>query len=44
MEAKLSSATREVIISDKGRTVLIGDRINPTGKRELAQALKTDDL
>ncbi len=43
METKLSSATKEVVISDK-RTVLIGERINPTGKKKLAEALKLGDF
>jgi 5-methyltetrahydrofolate--homocysteine methyltransferase len=44
METRLSSATREVIISDKQPTVLIGERINPTGKKRLAAALLAGDL
>ena len=44
METKLTSATREVIISDERPTVLIGERINPTGKRKLTKALQNGDL
>ncbi len=44
METRIWSATREVIIGDDHPTVLIGERINPTGKRKLAQALKSGDL
>ena len=44
METRVSSATREVIISDKQPTVLIGERINPTGKKRLAAALLAGDL
>jgi 5-methyltetrahydrofolate--homocysteine methyltransferase len=44
METRLSSATREVIVSDKQPTVLIGERINPTGKKRLAAALLAGDL
>jgi len=44
METRISSATREVIISDKQPTVLIGERINPTGKKRLAAALLAGDL
>ncbi|WP_407312362.1 dihydropteroate synthase [Desulfosporosinus sp. SB140] len=43
METRLSSSTKEVIISEK-RTTLIGERINPTGKKKLAEALKIGDL
>ncbi|MCK4795156.1 MAG: dihydropteroate synthase [Desulfobacteraceae bacterium] len=44
METRISSATREVIIGDKQPTVLIGERINPTGKKRLAAALLAGDL
>ncbi len=44
METRVSSATREVIISDKQPTVLIGERINPTGKKRLAAALLAGNL
>jgi 5-methyltetrahydrofolate--homocysteine methyltransferase len=44
METKVSSAKMEVIISDSGPTVLIGERINPTGKKRLAEALKAGDF
>lgn len=44
METRISSATREVIISDKQPTVLIGERINPTGKKRLAAALLAGNL
>ena len=44
METRISSAKKEVIISDSGPTMLIGERINPTGKKKLAGALKTGDL
>jgi 5-methyltetrahydrofolate--homocysteine methyltransferase len=44
METKVSSRSREVIIGDTQPTVLIGERINPTGKKKLAEALKVDDL
>ena len=33
METKLTSATKEVIISSNRPKVLIGERINPTGKK-----------
>ncbi|HUT67020.1 MAG TPA: dihydropteroate synthase [Dehalococcoidales bacterium] len=44
METKVSSAKKEVIISIDRPTVLIGERINPTGKKRLAEALKAGDL
>ena len=43
METLLSSSTKEIIISEK-RTALIGERINPTGKKKLAEALKVGDM
>ncbi len=42
MLTRLSSATREVTIG-QGPTVLIGERINPTGKKKLAAALTEGD-
>jgi 5-methyltetrahydrofolate--homocysteine methyltransferase len=44
METKISSAKREVVISDSGPTILIGERINPTGKKKLAAALKAGNF
>jgi 5-methyltetrahydrofolate--homocysteine methyltransferase len=44
METKVSSPSTEVIIGDSQPTVLIGERINPTGKKKLAEALKVGDL
>jgi 5-methyltetrahydrofolate--homocysteine methyltransferase len=44
METKISSAKREIVISDSGPTILIGERINPTGKKKLAAALKAGDF
>jgi 5-methyltetrahydrofolate--homocysteine methyltransferase len=44
METIVSSLSKEVIIGDNQPTVLIGERINPTGKRKLAEALKAGDL
>ena len=44
METKVTSATKEVVIGDERRTVLIGERINPTGKKKLAEALQTGNL
>lgn len=44
METKVTSGEKEVIISDQRPTVLIGERINPTGKKRLAEALRAGDL
>jgi 5-methyltetrahydrofolate--homocysteine methyltransferase len=40
----VSSERREVKISSDGPTVIIGERINPTGKKRLAKALLTGDM
>jgi 5-methyltetrahydrofolate--homocysteine methyltransferase len=44
METKVSSTAKEVIIGGNQPTVLIGERINPAGKKKLAEALKAGDL
>jgi 5-methyltetrahydrofolate--homocysteine methyltransferase len=44
METRLASPTKEVIIGDNQPTVLIGERINPTGKKKLSEALKGGSL
>lgn len=44
METKVSSASKEVIISFDRPTVLIGERINPTGRKKLTEALKAGNL
>jgi len=44
METKISSATKEVIISYDRPAVLIGERINPSGKKKLTAALQAGDL
>ena len=44
METRVSSATQEVVISYDLPTRLIGERINPTGKKKLAAALVAGDL
>ena len=44
METKVSSVNKEVIIGHDRPTVLIGERINPTGKKKLAAALQAGDL
>jgi 5-methyltetrahydrofolate--homocysteine methyltransferase len=44
METKVSSAKKEVIVSETRPTALIGERINPSGKKKLAEALKSGNL
>jgi 5-methyltetrahydrofolate--homocysteine methyltransferase len=44
METRISSATKEVIIGDGRPTVLIGERINPTSRKKLSQALVEGNL
>lgn len=44
MLTRLSSAAKEVVIGDGGPTILIGERINPTGKKKLAAALLAGDM
>lgn len=44
METKISSEKEEVIIGTDKPTVLIGERINPTGRKKLAAALAAGDL
>ncbi len=44
METILKSAKKQLIISPEKPTVLIGERINPTGKKRLAAALAEGDL
>ena len=40
METRVTSATDEVIIGGDRPTVLIGERINPSGNKKLAEALR----
>src|SRR5690242_19417872 len=40
METRLSSRTREVVISGDAPFVIIGERINPTGRKVLAAEMK----
>jgi 5-methyltetrahydrofolate--homocysteine methyltransferase len=44
METRVSSDRKEVIISIDRPTVIIGERINPTGRKKLTEALKTGNL
>ncbi len=40
----ISSATREVVIGDDRPFVIIGERINPTGRKLLAEEMKAGDF
>jgi 5-methyltetrahydrofolate--homocysteine methyltransferase len=44
METILKSATKQVSIAPEKPVVLIGERINPTGKKKLAEALREGNL
>jgi 5-methyltetrahydrofolate--homocysteine methyltransferase len=44
METRITSATREVIIAYERPTVCIGERINPAGKKKLAESLKIGNM
>jgi 5-methyltetrahydrofolate--homocysteine methyltransferase len=44
METKVSSVVKEIVIGGGRPTVLIGERINPTGKKKLAAALLAGEL
>ncbi len=43
METRLASATRVLVISTDKQTTIIGERINPTGKKKLAEALQNGE-
>lgn len=44
METKLTGTQKEVIIGDNRPTVFIGERINPAGKKKLAESLKNGNF
>jgi 5-methyltetrahydrofolate--homocysteine methyltransferase len=44
MDTKVTGTSKEVIISISRPTVIIGERINPTGRKKLTEALKAGDL
>ena len=44
METVITSTKQEVVISSDRPTVFIGERINPAGKKKMAEALKAGDL
>jgi len=43
LETRVTSSAKEVIIGDELPTVIIGERINPSANKKLAEALKTGD-
>ncbi len=44
MKTKISSENRDVLISHEDPFVIIGEKINPTGRKKLAAALKDGDF
>jgi 5-methyltetrahydrofolate--homocysteine methyltransferase len=44
MVTRVASSTKEVIISDNQPTIIIGERINPSANKRLAEALKTGNI
>jgi len=44
METKISTLTKEVIIGHDHPVVMIGERINPTGRKKLAMSLESGDM
>jgi 5-methyltetrahydrofolate--homocysteine methyltransferase len=44
METRITSASKEVIIGEGRPTVLIGERINPSGRKKLSEAIKAGQL
>ena len=44
METVLSSVAKTVKISGTSPTVIIGERINPSGKKKMAEGLQAGDM
>jgi len=44
METRITSASKEVIIGEGRPTVLIGERINPSGRKKLSEVIKAGEL
>ena len=44
MKTLVSTPTMEVFIADNRPTILIGERINPTGRKKLAESLQAGDM
>jgi 5-methyltetrahydrofolate--homocysteine methyltransferase len=44
METRVTGPAKEVIVSNSTPTVIIGERINPSGNKRLAEALRKGDM
>ena len=44
LETVVSSKREQIVISDSGPMILVGERINPTGKERIASALRRRDF
>lgn len=44
MQTVLKGTTREAILDTEGQAVIVGERINPTGRKKLAAALQAGDM
>ncbi len=44
MQTVLKGTTREAILDTEGQAVIVGERINPTGRKKLAAALQVGDM
>jgi len=44
MQTVLKGTSREVTVDTEGQAVIIGERINPTGRKKLAAALQAGDM
>jgi 5-methyltetrahydrofolate--homocysteine methyltransferase len=44
MKTRVTSSGKEVFINGDGPTILIGERINPSGKKKLAESLRQGDF
>ena len=44
MQTVLRGATRETTLNTEGQAVIVGERINPTGRKKLAAALQAGDF
>ena len=44
MKTELTSKTKKAVLNTEGPFVVIGEKINPTGRKKLAAALQAGDL
>jgi cobalamin-dependent methionine synthase I len=44
MQTRLKGVKKEAVIDTEGTTVIIGEKINPTGRKKLATALQAGRL